>query len=122
MAVVIELGGFRTEWAGDSLKQLPMPPHYANSPADHFRNAVFKNHGQPIGDPRKAAKALIQVAGMPNPPLRVQMGTESMAIVIGKAQETIRNAEEHAELAHSTNADGVDQDAVLGQFAMHIAK
>lgn len=42
-AIIVELGGFRTEWAGDSLKTFPSPPQYAdpNSPSSIFRKLSF---------------------------------------------------------------------------------
>lgn len=124
-AVIIQPGGFRTEWGGESLKTFPSPAPYAdlNSPCSVFRQRAFGGGpSHAIGDPKKAAQALIRVASMPDPPLRIQFGTESMAIVIGKARETLRDAEKYADIAHSTNCDGVDKDAVLSRFQMFVAK
>jgi hypothetical protein len=120
-AVIIEPGGFRTEWAGDSMKTLPLAAQYADSPAAQFRNTSLGSH-KAIGDPRKAGEAFIRVANLPNPPLRIQFGTESMAIIVGQAKATIRDAEQHAEIAHSTNFDGVDKEKVLEMLATHVAK
>ena len=119
----VELGGFRTEWAGDSLKTLPPSPLYASadSPTMLFRKMALDTL-QYIGDPKKAARAFLKVADLRDPPLRVQFGTESMAIVLAKAKETAANAEKYADIAHSTNADGVDKDSVLSMFSMYIAK
>ena len=121
-AVVIELGGFRTEWGGSSLKTLPMPPQYAGSPSDQFRQQTFANRGSAIGDPRKAAQAMIRVAGLPKPPLRIQFGTDALVILTAKARETMRDGEKYAEISHSTNADGVDKDAVAEKLKMYIAQ
>lgn len=122
-ATIIQLGGFRTEWGGSSLKIFPSPPQYTNpsSPCLQFRNAVFQGTGG-LGDPAKAGKAMIAIADMPSVPLRFQFGTESMVIVTGKAKETLQNAEKYAEIAHSTNVDGVDKDAVMERFGMYISK
>ena len=120
-AVVVELGGFRTDGAGSSMKTFPLPPQYANSPSAAFRKVSFEpSHA--IGDPKKAANAIIRIAGLPKPPLRIQLGTESMIIVSAKAKETVRNAEKFAEISHSTNADGVDKDAVAERMKMYIAQ
>lgn len=125
-ATIIELGGFRTEWGGNSLKTFPSPPQYTgpSSPCFQFRKAVFQGNGgqSALGDPAKAGKAMIAVADMPSVPLRLQFGTESMAIVMGKAKETLGNAEKYADIAHSTNVDGVDKDAVLERFGAYISK
>ena len=123
-ATIIELGGFRTEWGGTSLKVFPSPPQYSSpdSPCSQFRKAAFGGGHSPIGDPAKAATAMIAIADMPSVPLRVQLGTESMFIVTSKAKETLQNAEKYADLAHSTNFDGVDKDAVLEKFSMYMSK
>ena len=121
--IIVELGGFRTEWAGNSLKTFPQLPPYAdpNSPTSFFRKVSF-DPSTYIGDIAKAAQALLKVANMPDPPMRIQFGTESMAIVAGKAEETLEDARKYAGVAHSTNADGVDKDAVLQMFGLHVAK
>lgn len=123
IGIIIEPGGFRTEWAGDSLKTFPQPPEYAdpNSPSSVFRKQSFDASSY-IGDAAKAGQALIKVADMPDPPLRVQLGTESMAIVSGKAKKTLQNVEKYADFAHSTNADDVDKETVLQMFGMYITK
>ncbi|GJF00515.1 NAD(P)-dependent dehydrogenase [Phanerochaete sordida] len=124
-AVIVQPGGFRTAWGGDSLKVFPSPPAYAapDSPCAAFRAMSFGGGpSRAIGDPRKAGAALMRIAGMPAPPLRVQLGSESMAIVKAKAKETLVNAEKHADIAHSTNFDDVDKDAVLKMFEMYLAK
>ncbi|GJE88094.1 hypothetical protein PsYK624_041770 [Phanerochaete sordida] len=121
--VVVQLGGFATEWAGDSLQALPPHPKYAapDSPCMRFREASFDT-SRYIGDPKKAAQAFLRIAALPDPPLRLQLGTESMAIVKAKALGTATNADKYADLAHSSNFDGVDKDAVLSMFGMCITK
>ncbi|EKM52014.1 uncharacterized protein PHACADRAFT_262462 [Phanerochaete carnosa HHB-10118-sp] len=123
-ATIIEPGGFRTEWGGKSLKVMPVHPKYAdpNSPCAVFRKMTFDGSMKPIGDPQKAARTLVKIAGLADVPLRLQLGTECMVIVAGKAKETLANVEKYADIAHSTNSDGVDKDAVLSMFAMYVAK
>lgn len=116
--VIIELGGFRTEWSGSSLKTIPPPAAYtaADHPSALFRNMVFNGGHGAVGDPKKAGTAFIALADMKDPPLRVQFGTESYIIVWSKAKETMDDADKYVDLAHSTNADGVDKDAVFKMF------
>ena len=119
-ATIIQPGGFRTEWGGSSLKTYPPPPQYADpgSPCAKFRVMAFQSSASAIGDPAKAAQAMLAVADMPTVPLRIQLGTESMAIVVGKAKETLTNAEKYADIAHSTNAEGVDTKAILQMLSV----
>ncbi|PCH38204.1 NAD(P)-binding protein [Wolfiporia cocos MD-104 SS10] len=113
--IIIQPGGFRTEWYRSSLVKVPVHPKYdtPTSPSNVHR----KMCEQPfIGDAAKAAKALMQVASMPEPPLRVQLGTESLLIVRAKARQTIRDGEKYEALSHSTNCDEVDRNSIIESF------
>ncbi|KZT11169.1 NAD(P)-binding protein [Laetiporus sulphureus 93-53] len=113
--VIIEPGGFRTEWNSSSMMRLPVHPKYdtPESPTVQFRKMTAQTL---IGDPAKAAKAIMQIADLSDPPLRIQLGTECLLVVMKKALKTIKDGEKYAELAHSTNADGVDKESVLEMF------
>ncbi|KAM5542030.1 hypothetical protein V8D89_004340 [Ganoderma adspersum] len=92
--VIIQPGGFRTEWGRSSMVALPLPPQYDRPDAP---------------SPRKAALAIMQIASLPDPPLRIQLGTDAVLSVRRKALQTVADTEKYEELAHSTNADGVDR-------------
>ncbi|KAH9946650.1 NAD(P)-binding protein [Amylocystis lapponica] len=110
-AIIIEPGIFLTS-IYNQLTEFPIPPAYnhPDSPTLAFRKLLKDASGVAIGDVRKAAQAFMKVAALPNPPLRIQLGTDSLMLIRAKAEETIKDGEEYAELAHSTNADGVDRD------------
>ena len=112
-AVIVQPGGFRTEWAGSSMLTFPLPPPYdrADAPSVRFRELLGQSHA--MGDPRRAAVALMQVATMADPPLRVQLGTDAVLLVRGQALKTARESERYEELAHSTNAEGVDRERMV---------
>lgn len=114
--VIVELGGFRTDWLSSSMTIKPPLPPYAHpdSPCALFRHMSLNIPY--IGDPAKAPKALIAVAGLPDPPLRIQLGTDSMAMVKTSAKKTLEDAERWADFAHQTNMDGVDKNQVLAMF------
>ncbi|KAI0937996.1 hypothetical protein AcV7_003313 [Taiwanofungus camphoratus] len=116
--VIVELGGFRTDWLSSSMTIKPPLPPYAHidSPCALFRHMSLNIPY--IGDPAKAPKALIAVAGLPDPPLRIQLGTDSMAMVKTSAKKTLKDAEKWADFAHQTNMDGVDKNQVLAMFNM----
>ncbi|KAH9919876.1 hypothetical protein B0H21DRAFT_712945 [Amylocystis lapponica] len=113
--VIIEPGGFRTEWSRSSQVRIPVHPNYDSpeAPSLTFRKMMQQLF---IGDPVRGAKAIMRIAGMEDPPLRIQLGTDSLLVVKKKALKTIEDGERLAELAHSTNAEGVERDAVLQQF------
>lgn len=103
--VIIEPGGFKTNWGGSGMVHAPRHPAYdANSPSAKF--AQMRTHAPSIGDVHKAALAMIRIAGEPDPPLRLQLGTDAWGIATIKAKKTLSDAEKWAELSHGTNLDG----------------
>ena len=94
---------------------IPMPSQYdrPGSPSVKFR-ALTKNPAPFIGDPHKAALTIMKIASLPDPPLRIQLGTDAVLLVRNKAMKTISDGEQYEELSHSTNGDGVDKDLVMG--------
>jgi hypothetical protein len=115
---IIQPGGFETEWRNGSMVTLPQHPAYADpdTPSSQFRAM----HGSVpmIGSPEKMGKALMILASEPNPPLRIQFGSEAISLIISKAKSTIKDSEKWAELSHSTNMDGVDIEAYMKQIAV----
>ena len=114
-AIIIEPGGFKTEWSKSSMVTIPTSAPYAapNTPSSIFRNIL---HSFVIGDPAKAANALLRIVKEPNPPLRLQLGTECVAIIRERAKQTLQDNEKWEELGHSTNLDGVEKDVILEQL------
>ena len=94
---------------------LPLHPAYdtENSPTKQHRSVLMgtgTDSGIPfIGNPIKAAKAFITLAEMRQDlPLRVQLGSDSLAYVRHTAMKTISDGEKLESISHSTNVDGVD--------------
>jgi len=110
-AVILELGTFRTE-AFSKIADIPVPAAYdfPDSPSVLFRKMFAGLGSLAIGDPHKAARAMMEIATLPDPPLRIQLGTDAMAMVMNQARQTMEDGRQFAELAHSTNMDGIDQD------------
>ena len=73
-----------------------------------------------LGDPVKMAKAVQKIAGEPNPPLRLQLGSEALVIARFEAEKTIADGEKWAELSHSTDRDGVDGIAYGNMILEHM--
>ena len=112
-ATIIEPGGFNTEWRN----MTTLPPHPAydtdSSPTKQHRTMLMgtgTDNGIPfIGSPEKAAKAFITLAEKRQElPLRVQLGSDSLAIVRHTAMKTISDSEKFESVSHSTNVDGID--------------
>ena len=110
-ATIIEPGGFNTEWRAGNSTVLPQLPAYANPnfPSSQWR-AMFDKIPF-IGDPMRAAKAFLTLSEKRKElPLRVQFGTDSLAIVRHTAQKTISDGEKWAGVSHSTNMEGIDPE------------
>ncbi len=75
----IEPGGFRTDWAGNSMGYAPKVEGYENvdARAELFASGKFV----PVGDPAKAAKAMIMLADHPEPPVHIVLGSEAIAML-----------------------------------------
>jgi len=73
---IIEPGGFRTDWAGDSMKVFENHPDYAS--VNELTRFVRQSSGQQHGDPVRAARIMLQVAAMDEPPLRLLLGADAV--------------------------------------------
>lgn len=77
---VIEPGGFRTDFAGSSTAIYEGRPEYAETVgamADYQRNY----NGRQPGDPARAAAAVLHIASLDTPPLRLLLGSDAAAAV-----------------------------------------
>src|SRR5277367_2269645 len=77
---IIEPGGFRTDFAGASTNIAPENPIYAATVGATARFQREYNGKQP-GDPSRAAAAIIRVAGLDEPPLRLLLGSDAVRAV-----------------------------------------
>ena len=108
-ANIVEPGGFNTEWK--SMTTIAPHPAYDtdSSPTKKFRPMLVGSSISSIGSPIKAAKAFITLAEKRKElPLRIQFGSDALAIVRHTAMKTISDTEKLENLSHSTNVDGVD--------------
>jgi hypothetical protein len=76
--VVVEPGGFRTDFAGRSLQQSARPiADYAET-AGRRRKEHDTVHGTQPGDPVKAAEAIITAVESPEPPSLLLLGQDAL--------------------------------------------
>ena len=110
-ATIIEPGGFDTEWKNMTTIP-PLPAYDTDSSPTKATRTMFvgaDNSFPSIGSPIKAAKAFISlVDNGQDLPLRVQFGSDSLAIVKHTAMKTISDSEKWESVSHSTNVDGID--------------
>src|ERR1700761_4121641 len=77
----VEPGGFRTDWAGTSMTYAPQVEGYETTVdwiVDFFKN---EKKYAPVGDPQKAAKAMIDLADAPESPVHLVLGSEAAGLL-----------------------------------------
>ena len=97
----VEPGGFRTDWAGDSMTYAKSIEGYntVNQRAEYFNSGAFV----PVGDPDKAAQVMVDLATHPNPPVHLVLGSEAIAFL--KSADARRTEEMEVWLPVSISTD-----------------
>jgi NAD(P)-dependent dehydrogenase (short-subunit alcohol dehydrogenase family) len=105
---IVEPGGFRTDWAGSSMTVATPSAAYQATIGPMIE---YREHHQAVGDPAKAAQAILRIAGIDAPPLRLLLGTD--AVTIAKQVHATQSAGDAKwrELSLSTDADDADTEA-----------
>jgi NAD(P)-dependent dehydrogenase (short-subunit alcohol dehydrogenase family) len=99
---IVEPGAFRTDWAGSSMAIAPVGTDYeATVGAINYRRAGFDRSAP--GDPARAARAIIEVVDIDDPPRRLLLGSDALTSAIAKSHEQIAEAERWADLSRSTD-------------------
>jgi NAD(P)-dependent dehydrogenase (short-subunit alcohol dehydrogenase family) len=103
---LIEPGGFRTDWAGSSMTVHDIREEYRPTVG---QLAERRNSGTTaIGDPRKAAQAILRISAVAPPPLRLLLGSDAYAMARAADEARIASDEEWKELTLSTDADDAE--------------
>jgi NAD(P)-dependent dehydrogenase (short-subunit alcohol dehydrogenase family) len=96
-------GSFRTDWAGRSMQRTPRSiPDYDDS-FDPVRKAREEKSGKQLGDPRKAALAMLQVIASPTPPAHLLLGSDALGLVREKLKNTTSEIDTWEALTRSTD-------------------
>ncbi|MRG48909.1 SDR family NAD(P)-dependent oxidoreductase [Chitinophaga sp. SYP-B3965] len=98
----VEPGGFRTDWGGDSMTYAEHVEGYETT-VDWIKDFLRKGDYVPMGDPAKAAKAMIELVENPAPPVHLVLGSEAIGLL--KMGFVEREAEMEKWLAVSTSTD-----------------
>ncbi|MDG4823186.1 SDR family NAD(P)-dependent oxidoreductase [Asanoa sp. WMMD1127] len=76
---IVEPGGFRTDWAGASMGMDDGGPEYAETVGFMARYRA-ESAGQAPGDPARAARVLIDVVELDDPPQRLPLGSDALGL------------------------------------------
>ncbi len=83
---IVEPGPFRTNFAGSSFKQAHKIIEDYNQTAGVFRDRMKHVDGKQEGDPVKAARAIIDITEIENPPLRLPLGKIAVNTLTAKLE------------------------------------
>jgi NAD(P)-dependent dehydrogenase (short-subunit alcohol dehydrogenase family) len=108
---IIEPGGFRTDFAGSSTELEEGRPEYDATVGATVRFQRSYDGKQP-GDPAKAAAALLHIASLSDPPLRLLLGSDSYNAAEQSAFQKIELDRKWKDLSVSTDysADGLSPE------------
>lgn len=99
----IEPGAFRTDWAARSMQEssTPIGDYDDNVGARKTLIKQFADHLP--GDPRKVAEAVLMVAGLDEPPLRLLLGRDVLAAVREKIADLTASIDHWESVTKSVN-------------------
>lgn len=103
---VVEPGGMRTEWAGSSMRIDEISSDYRSTVgamASHFQSG----NDMMRGDPDKIAQVILRIAAEPNPPVRLLLGSDAVAVAVAANTERQRVDERWRTVSLSTDFDGL---------------
>ncbi|MDB6047719.1 MAG: fabG 13 [Pseudomonas sp.] len=96
-------GGFRTDWAGRSMQRTARSITDYDASFDPVRKAREARSGKQLGDPRKAAQAMLQVIASASPPTHLLLGSDALALVRDHLSRRTREIDQWETLTRSTD-------------------
>nr|WP_246149356.1 SDR family NAD(P)-dependent oxidoreductase [Nonomuraea turkmeniaca] len=100
--IIVEPGAFRTDWQGSSMEIHPVGPDY-----EQTLGAIHRyrrdTHGTQPGDPARAAKIIIDVVRDDDPPRRLLLGSDAVALAQKAAAIRAAETEKWADVSRSAD-------------------
>ena len=96
-------GSFRTDWAGRSMQRTQRSIADYDASFDPIRKAREDKSGKQLGDPRKAAQAMLQVIASSTPPAHLLLGSDALNLVRDKLASAAREIDQWEALIRSTD-------------------
>ncbi len=96
-------GSFRTDWAGRSMVRSPRILHEYDALFDPIRERRQQVSGKQLGDPRKAARAMLDVVDCEVPPAHLLLGSDALNLVREKYLAALEDLARWERLTRSTD-------------------
>jgi NAD(P)-dependent dehydrogenase (short-subunit alcohol dehydrogenase family) len=101
----VEPGMFRTDWAGRSMRRLPRTISDYDASFAPQREARAQRSGKQQGDPRKAAKAMLQILEVSQPPAHLLLGPDAVKYVSDNLTAQQKEIADWRHISDSTDLD-----------------
>ncbi|MGW5589414.1 oxidoreductase [Streptomyces sp. NPDC003857] len=99
----IEPGSFRTDWSGRSMVRAPRSLPDYDELFEPIRAARRSASGRQLGDPAKAAAAVLSVLELPDPPAHLVLGSDALRLVRAGRAAVEEDLTAWEELSRSTD-------------------
>jgi NAD(P)-dependent dehydrogenase (short-subunit alcohol dehydrogenase family) len=96
-------GSFRTDWAGRSMVRSPRRLPDYDALFEPVRQARQEKSGKQLGDPVKAAHAMLALIESGNPPTHLLLGSDALSLVRQKLEALGQEIEQWEKLTRSTD-------------------
>ncbi|MFE7418229.1 oxidoreductase [Rhodococcus sp. NPDC057529] len=101
--IVVQPGGFRTEFAGRSLQQSESSISAYAETAGRRRKETDSTHGTQPGDPERAASVLVELVDSAQAPSRILLGSDAVQLGQEQAHTRLSDIQEWADTSISTD-------------------
>jgi NAD(P)-dependent dehydrogenase (short-subunit alcohol dehydrogenase family) len=102
--LIVEPGAFRTGFAADALKHMPVMDAYQDV-IGGTRDFAHGMNGTQEGDPAKAALAIDTALTSDKTPLRLQLGADAVSAIRAHAEHLLKDLGEWESVATATRVD-----------------
>lgn len=99
----VEPGSFRTDWAGRSMTRTTREIADYDALFDPIREARVAASGRQLGNPEKAAAAVLSILDLPRPPAHLVLGSDALRLVGVARAEVDDDIRQWEQLSRSTD-------------------
>jgi len=96
-------GSFRTDWAGRSMIRTPRSIADYDGMFDPIREARHQKSGKQLGDPSKAARAMLHIIASDSPPAHLLLGSDAIDLVRQKWASLAEEIKQWETVTRSTD-------------------
>ncbi len=72
---------------------------------DPVRQARQEKSGKQLGDPSRAAQAMLKLIAISNPPSHLLLGSDALSLVRDKLEQSLKEIEQWESLTRSTDSE-----------------